>query len=110
MFRRGPTTGTQFVAAADPVFSRTERLRLDIPVGPGPQDGKAASGRLLDRGGTATQIVVAVGERTDPGTGQRWITADANLAALSPADYVVELVISKESGELRLLTPIRVGR
>ena len=53
---------------------------------------------------------MAVGERTNPGTGQRWITADVNLAALSPADYVVELVVVNESGEVRLLTPIRVGR
>ena len=58
----------------------------------------------------ATQVPVAVGERTDEGTGQRWITADVNLAALSPADYVIELVIVKESSEARLLTPIRVVR
>jgi hypothetical protein len=51
-----------------------------------------------------------VSERTDADTGQRWITADVVLAALSPADYVVEVVIAKESGETRLLTPIRVGR
>jgi hypothetical protein len=110
MFRRGPTTGTQFVAAADPVYSRTERLRFEIPVGPGARDGTAGKGRLLDRGGAVTQIPVVVGERTDAVTGQRWITADAPLAALSPADYVVEIVIAKESGDVRVLTPIRVGR
>ena len=110
MLRRGPTTGTQLVPAPDPSFSRTERLRLEFPVGPGPRDGKAGSGRVLDRGGTATQVPVAVTERTDAETGQRWITADVVLAALSPADYVVEVVIAKESGETRLLTPIRVGR
>jgi hypothetical protein len=51
-----------------------------------------------------------VSERTDADTGQRWIVADVVLAALSPADYVVEVVIAKASGETRLLTPIRVGR
>jgi hypothetical protein len=110
LFRRGPTTGTQLVAAPDPIFSRTERLRLEVPVGPGPRDGKPGSGRIVDRGGTPTPLTVVVGERTDAETGQRWITADTNLAALAPADYVVELVIVKESGEMRLLTPIRVGR
>jgi ribosomal protein S7 len=65
---------------------------------------------VLDRGGTATQVPVAVSERTDAETGQRWIMADVVLAALSPADYVIEVVISKESSETRLLTPIRVGR
>ncbi len=109
MFRRGPTTGPQFVAAADPVFSRTERLRLELPVGPGPRDGKPGRGRILDRGGMATQILVAVGERTDPAR-TAMDTADMNLAALSPADYVVELVIVNESGDVRLMAPIRVGR
>ena len=41
--------GPHFLPAPDPVFSRTERLRLEFPVGPGPRDGKAGSGRVLDR-------------------------------------------------------------
>ena len=53
---------------------------------------------------------MVVAERTAADTGQRWITADLSLAALSPADYVIEVVIVKESGEERVLTPIRVGR
>jgi VWFA-related protein len=109
MFRRGPTTGPRMVPAASPVFSRTERVRLDFPVGPAPGD-KPGSGRVLDRGGTATQIPVAVSERTDEGTAQRWIAAELSLAALSPGDYAVEVVIVRESGESRVLTPIRVGR
>ena len=68
MFRRGPTTGNELVPAPDPTFSRTERLRLEFPIGPGPRDGKAGSGRVLDRGGTATQVPVAVSERTDAET------------------------------------------
>jgi VWFA-related protein len=109
MFRRGPTTGPRMVPAASPVFSRTERVRLDFPVGPAPGD-KPGTGRLLDRGGAATQIPVVVSERTDDGTGQRWVTADLSLAALSPGDYVVEVAIVRESGQARTLTPIRVGR
>ena len=110
MFRRGVTTGNRLLPAGDPVFSRTERARLEIPIGPGPRDGKPKAGRVLDRGGVATPLPVAVGERTDEGTGQRWITADVTLAALSPADYVIELVIAKEAGEDRVLAPIRVVR
>jgi hypothetical protein len=109
MFRRGPTTGIRMLPAASPVFSRTERVRLDFPVGPTPSD-KPGSGRVLDRGGLATQIPVVVSERTDEGTGQRWITADVSLAALSPGDYVVEVVIVRETGDARTMTPIRVGR
>jgi hypothetical protein len=110
MFRRGATTGNRLLPAASPKFSRTERLQLDFPVGPGPRDGKPGRGRVLDRGGLATVIPVAVAERTDAGTGQRWISADVALAALSPGDYVVEVVITKESTDERVLTPIRVVR
>jgi VWFA-related protein len=99
MFRRGVTTGNRLLPAADPRISRTERVRLETPIGPGPRDG-----------GLATQVPVAVGERTDEGTGQRWITADVSLAPLSPGDYVIEVVIAKEAGEARVLTPIRVVR
>jgi VWFA-related protein len=110
MLHRGPTTGPQLAAAADPVFSRTERVRLEFPVGPGPRDGKPGSGRVIDRGSVTTQVPVSVAERTEEGTGQRWITADVSLAALSPGDYAIEVVILKESKEVRLLTPIRVVR
>jgi VWFA-related protein len=110
MFRRGPSTGVQFLPAGDASFSRTERVRLELPVDAAPGNGTIGVGRVLDRGGTATQIPVTVAERTDEGTGQRWITADVTLAALSPADYVVEVVIATKTGERRMLTPIRVGR
>ena len=110
MFRRGPSTGVQFLPAGDASFSRTERVRLELPVDAASGNGKIGVGRVLDRGGTATQIPVTVAERTDEGTGQRWITADVTLAALSPADYVVEVVIATKAGETRMLTPIRVGR
>jgi VWFA-related protein len=110
MFRRGVTTGNRLLPAADPRISRTERVRLEMPIGPGPRDGKPGAGRVLDRGGLATQVPVAVGERTEETTGQRWITADVSLAPLSPSDYVIEVTIEKEAGEERVLTPIRVVR
>jgi hypothetical protein len=109
MFRRGSSTGPRFLPAGSPVFSRTERVRLEFPVGPASGD-KPGTGRLLDRGGTATQIPVLVSERTDEATGQRWIVADLSLAALSPGDFVIEVVFGRESGEVRSLMPIRVGR
>ncbi len=65
---------------------------------------------MIDRGGVATQVPVSVAQRFEEGTGQRWITADVSLAALSPGDYVIEVVIVKESNEERVLTPIRVVR
>lgn len=110
LFRRGVTTGNRLLPAADLRFSRTERMRLEIPAGPGPGVGKAVNGRVLDRGGAATQVPVRLGERTDEGTGQRWITADITLGPLSPADYVVEIVLDRDGVEKKVLTPVRVSR
>jgi hypothetical protein len=110
LFRRGVSTGNRMVAAADPRVSRTERVRLETPVGPDPRSGKGSGGRVLDRNGTATQVPVVVGERTDESSGQRWITADVTLGPLSPADYAIEVSIAHESGTEVVLMPIRVIR
>jgi VWFA-related protein len=110
LFRRGVTTGNRLLPAVDPRFSRTERVRLETPIGPGARDGKPGAGRVLDRSGLATQVPVLVAERTDETTGQRWVTVDINLAPLSPGDYAIEFTIVRESGEERVVTPIRVVR
>jgi VWFA-related protein len=107
LFRRGPATGNRPVPAATFQFSRTERVRLEFPVG---ADARPASGRLLDRTNQPLGIPVAVAERTDAPSGQRWLTADVTLAALAFGDYAVELTIASGAGEQRVLTAIRVGR
>jgi hypothetical protein len=107
VFRRGPGTGNRLVPAATFQFSRTERARLEFPVG---ADAKPAGGRLLDRTNQPLAIPVAVGERTDAQSGQRWLTADITLAPLAAGDYAVEMTIANGAGEQRVLTAIRVGR
>jgi VWFA-related protein len=107
MFRRGVTTGNRLLPAADVRFSRTERVKIEIPIGA--VEGAPVSGRVLDRGGLPTQVPVTMSERTDD-TRQHWIVADVNLAALSPADYAIEVKLTREKKEVRLLTPIRVVR
>ena len=44
LMRRGPTTGLNFRPTAAPLFQRTERLRVDLPVAAGaePPDGRGA--------------------------------------------------------------------
>ena len=84
--RAAPAAGRKSRSSAE----RSECVST-FPSGP-PKVTSPATGRVLDRGGTATQITVVVSERTDEATGQRWIAADLNLAALSPGDYVVEVV------------------
>jgi VWFA-related protein len=108
LYRRGVTTRNRLLPAVEPKFSRTERMRVEIPVGPGARNGTATSGRVLDRGGLATQVPVVLGERIDEASGQRWITADITLGPLSPGEYAIEIVISREAGEERVLTPVRV--
>ncbi|HEY7499339.1 MAG TPA: VWA domain-containing protein [Vicinamibacterales bacterium] len=107
LFRRGVTTGNRLAPAADMRFSRTERVKIEIPIGA--VEGAPVGGRVLDRGGLPTQVPVVMSERTDD-TRQHWIVADVNLAALSPADYAVEVKLTREKQEIRVLTPIRVVR
>ena len=105
LFRRGITTGNRMLPAANLQFSRTERLRLELPV---EADAKPGSGRLLDRTGQPLQVPVVVGERLDEATGQRWITADAALAALSGGDYAVEIEIVGTAKSQRIVSAIRI--
>ncbi|HSC27269.1 MAG TPA: hypothetical protein VLD67_08345, partial [Vicinamibacterales bacterium] len=111
LFRRGPSTGNRVLPAADFRFSRSERLHLEIPV---VQKTTPLEGRVLDRTGQPLPIPVTVGAREDDGTGQPWITADAMLAPLAPADYALEVRMAgtgaDQSGEERVLVAFRVVR
>jgi len=107
LFRRGPTTGNRVQPAADLRFSRSERLHLELPVGP---DVKPGTGRVLDRAGQPLVPPVEVGTRLDEATGQRWITADVTLAPLGAGDFVIEVTVVDAGTAERVLTAIRVTR
>ncbi len=107
LYRRGVTTGNRLVPAADFRFSRTERVRLELPVDATVTPG---AGRLLDKAGQPLQVPVVVGERVDAASGQRWITADVTLAALSNGDYAIEVEIAEATRSQRIVTGIRVNR
>ena len=106
LFRRGATTGNRAQPAADFRFSRTERLRLELPIRAGVTTG---TGRLLDRNAQPLQVPVQVADRTDA-EGQRWLTADVALAPLGAGDYLVEVTFAATGTEQRVLTAIRVTR
>jgi VWFA-related protein len=105
VLHRGPSTGNQVQPADGRIFPRSERLRLELEAAPGVP---VWTGVLLDRNGTKTAVPVVAGERTDPATGQRWLTADITLAPLGPGDYVVELTVTSGSQQSKTLTAIRV--
>jgi hypothetical protein len=100
--RRGPATGNRWEPAGAPQFSRTERLRLELPAGSGETSGE---GRVLDRNGQPLGVPVTMGERTDE-RGTRWITAEITLAPLGAGDYAIEM----RAGDRRVLTAIRLTR
>jgi hypothetical protein len=100
MWRRGPSTGPQYLRTADPRFQRNERLRLESATA---ADGVAA-GRVLDRAGKTIAMPVQVTTRTDAASGIRWIVADATLAPLAAGDYAVEVTL----GDAKQMTGFRI--
>ena len=107
VFRRGPSTGNRPQPAASFLFSRSERIHLEVPIGAGWTPGPA---RLLDKTGQPLAVPVATGERTDAASGQRWLTADIALAPLAAGDYAIELTAGAPGGEQRTVTAIRLVR
>jgi len=92
LWRRGTSTGPQYVRTADSRFQRSDRMRLEFA-----SDAAAATAKLLDRVGKAIQVPVQVSERVDAAEGVRWIVADITLAPLAPGDYAVEITANGDS-------------
>ena len=72
-------------------------------------DTQLTEARVLDRNGSAVDLPVTLGERTDP-SGQRWLTLDLTLAALGAGDYIVELSGVVAGASHKVLTAVRVSR
>jgi VWFA-related protein len=106
LFRRGLSTGNRVQPAADFRFSRTERLRLELPLAGAAAPGR---GRMLDRNGQPLQVPVTLSERTDA-DGQRWLVGEATLSALGAGDYIVEVEYKAGAKTEQVLTAIRVTR
>jgi VWFA-related protein len=94
-FRRGLSTGLNYVPTADPRFPRTDRLRVELPVF---AQGATATAKVLTREGQPLTLNVMTTERTDATSGQRFIVADAILAPLAQGDYVLE-VSTEQAGK-----------
>ena len=89
IWRRGPSTGPQFVITADPRFQHSDRIRVEIPT----STSGTPTARMLDRFGKPNQVPVVVTERQEPSTQFRWIVAEAVLAPLAPGDYSIETTV-----------------
>jgi VWFA-related protein len=106
LFRRGPATGNRVEAAGEPSFSRTERVRFDLPVVEGVTIDSA---RILDRNAAPLELPVQIAPRTDP-DGSRWMSAEIILAPLGQGDYVLEVTGKTAEGTATSLTAFRVTR
>jgi VWFA-related protein len=92
-FRRGPSTGLNYVPTADARYRRTERVRLEVPrIG----DGGTATARLLGRDGQPLPVPVTVSERADDTRQSRFVVVDLTLAPLAPGEYVIEIKVDRD--------------
>jgi VWFA-related protein len=106
VYRRGPATGIRYEPAGTMLFTRTERVRLEVPLASG---ASASGARVLDRSGQPLQVPVTLSERTDDG-GRRVAVADLTLAPLTLGDYAIEITIAGGDNDARAMTAIRIGR
>jgi VWFA-related protein len=98
MWRRGLSTGPQYLHTADPRFLRNERLRLELPT----SSTESATARVIDRNGQTISVPVEVSSRPDAGFS--WVVVDLGLAPFGPADYAIEVT----QGQMKQLTAFRV--
>ena len=84
--RRGRAQGLAYVRAEQPMFRRTERLRVEMPM---PAGAANAAGRVLTTLGQPTALVVSYS--TQETNGQVIGIADVTLAPLAVGNYVLEL-------------------
>jgi VWFA-related protein len=90
--RRGPTTGVRYVPTAVPQFSRTERVRIEVPKDAGTT---AVSAEILDRAGKAVNVPVHASTRVEGSV--TWASAEVSLAPLAAGDYLVRLMAGSQS-------------
>ncbi len=84
--RRGPSTGLSYVAAGEPRFRRTERLRIEMPMS---AHATGAAGRVLTAQSQTTPLIV--GYSTQETGGRLFGIAEVVLAPLAVGQYQLEL-------------------
>lgn len=105
LFRRGPSTGRQFVAAGQPRFRRTEHARVVVPLDTA---SSAIEASLVDRTGAPLRVPVTA--RVETIDGAPCAVGDVSLAPLSPGDYVLRLVIGQGADAATSATAIRIAQ
>jgi hypothetical protein len=100
IWRRGPTTGPQYLRTADPRFLRSDRIRLELATA----TSEPGTARLLDLIGNPLQVPLQVSIRADASGGFSWIVVDGTLSPLAMGDYAIEVV----QGDAKQVTAFRI--
>jgi len=100
MWRRGLSTGPQYLRTADPRFQRSDRIRLELAT----SASQPVTARIVDRNGTTMSVQAQVSERPDASAQFKWAVIDVTLAPFAPGDYAIE---ATQGGE-KQLTAFRV--
>ena len=87
IWRRGPTTGTQFQRTGDAAFRRNEWIRVEVPMSVAADRVEA---ELLDRSGNVVKIPVAT-TQPPPAPDVAWAVAEVSLAPLAAGDYAIRV-------------------
>jgi VWFA-related protein len=90
--RRGLSTGPRYMRTADPRFTRSDRLKLELATSVPTQ----ATARILDRNHNELSVPAQVSERDDPSGAFRWIVVDAMLAPFAAGNYAIEVTQGRE--------------
>jgi VWFA-related protein len=104
-FRAAAAASAPLRPAAEPLFRRTERLRIEWAAR-APLDSHV--GRLLDRRGAPLAVGVSTTEMEREG--QRVLAVDLGLSPLADGDYLIELVAAQGATSIRRLVAFRVTR
>ncbi len=104
-WRGAGAASAPFRPAAERLFRRTERLRVEWPATAALESRVA---RLLDRRGESLGVGATVTEFERDG--QRIVAADVVLAPLADGDYLLELAAGQGGATVRRLVAFRVTR
>ncbi len=103
IYRATPSSRSPLVPVASHQYRRTERARIEWPIG-GPLD--AREGRLLGRDGQPVTVTVTLTEVER--NGRLVLALDALLAPLAPGDYAIEVTATAGGKTETRLVGIRV--
>jgi hypothetical protein len=104
-FRAAAAASAPLRPAAEPLFRRVERVRLEWTAD-GPLESRTA--RLLDRQGEPLAVAVTASEAERDGI--RAVIVDVGLAPLAEGDYLIELVAGRGATQTRRLEAFRLIR